>query len=127
MSDKRNIVGKGAVHSHLSSPLYNVAGIKFTNPAPDSVDDLSSSESEDDNKREVNLQYSTSEKKQTNKTAKSTEKEYDATWLRQEIGKYFGSGTTELGLSVDDLTTTVFDVLTSSKPDSELQNEVCII
>ena len=103
--------------------------IKFIHPSLDQVDEPSSSESEDENKREVNLQYSASQTKQSigrNSSVKPVDKiKYDAAWLRQEIGKYFGiAGTTELGFSVDDLTTTVFDVLTSPKPDSELQNEV---
>ena len=41
------------------------------------------------------------------------------------MSKYFnGDSSMALGLSLEDLTSTVFDVLTSPKSDTELQNDV---
>ena len=52
----------------------------------------------------------------------------DTAWLQSEVGKYFNdASSTALGLSLEDLTTTVFDVLTSPKSDTELQNDVSMI
>ena len=51
----------------------------------------------------------------------------DAAWLQREVAKYFNdASSTALGLSLEDLTSTVFDVLTSPKSDTELQNDVSI-
>ena len=46
----------------------------------------------------------------------------DAGWLKRQVGTYY-AGDTGLGMSLDDLRSTIFDVLSTSRPDSELQNE----
>lgn len=50
--------------------------------------------------------------------------EFDAAWLETEMSKYYSEAA--IGLSIEDLCSTVFDVLTSSKTDTELQNDVSI-
>ncbi|XP_052242448.1 activating signal cointegrator 1 complex subunit 3-like [Dreissena polymorpha] len=94
-------------------------------------DDISSSESEEEEKKEVNLHYSASTSGSEFKTAARGQKitpvskEFDSMWLQQEVAKYYGySGVTEMGLTVEDLSNTIFDFLSSPKSDSELQNDL---
>ena len=57
--------------------------------------------------------------------AKPAKEQLDTAWLQGEVSKYFnGDSSMALGLSLEDLTSTVFDVLTSPKSDTELQNDV---
>lgn len=91
--------------------------------------DLSSSDSEDERLLEVNLNYS----KKPQAACKEPELKADtssavnAGWLQKEVEKYYGTvDSTDLGMSLEDFTTTIFDVLSSPKSDSELQNEVMI-
>jgi len=107
--------------------------IKFVLPSVESVDDdLSSSESEDEQRREVNYQYTASEpactSQQDSRSSRqepAVDKGLDSAWLQHEVASFFGTeGTTELGLSVEDLSSTIYDFLSSNKSDSELQNDV---
>ena len=60
-----------------------------------------------------------------NKPKPATNEQLDTAWLQGEVSKYFnGDSSMALGLSLEDLTSTVFDVLTSPKSDTELQNDV---
>jgi len=45
-------------------------------------------------------------------------------WLKNQMEAYFGTGTTELGLTSSDLSSSVFDMLCSTKSNAELQAEV---
>ena len=45
-------------------------------------------------------------------------------WLKNQVENYFGSGETTAGMSLGDLTTTIFDILCSSKANDLLQNDV---
>lgn len=110
-------------------------GIKFALPVCETRDDeiSSSDDSEEELQREVNLQYtgaSLVKKDKSNryvaqKPTSDKEKQIDSTWLQEQVTKAYGSGgSSELGLSVEDLATTIFDFLSSPKSDSELQNDV---
>ncbi|WAR07337.1 ASCC3-like protein [Mya arenaria] len=107
-------------------------GIKFSLPSVVAKDtDLSSSDSEEEERREVNLQYTASETKPRSHAtggesmAPETERGLDAAWLQQEVGRFYGTdGSTELGLSLEDLSSTIYDFLFSTKSDSELQNDL---
>ncbi|KAL4233009.1 activating signal cointegrator 1 complex subunit [Mactra antiquata] len=99
-------------------------GIKFTFPNFEPVyNELSSSDSEDERQPEVDLKYSYTSKKvvpQENqkKTGSSC---YDSEWLQKEVAKYYGL---DMGMRLEDFSSTIFDVLSSPKSDSELQNDL---
>ncbi|KAK3578446.1 hypothetical protein CHS0354_037424 [Potamilus streckersoni] len=109
-------------------------GIKFTFPTSTEVEEEeSSSESEDEDRKEFDIMYNDimEEKPSRKKKRESSDKSeasfqmLDAAWLQQEVSKYFGDqGSTSLGLSVEDLTSTIFDFLSSCKSDTELQNDL---
>ncbi|XP_071112657.1 activating signal cointegrator 1 complex subunit 3-like [Haliotis cracherodii] len=102
--------------------------IKFLTPSLDREEELSSSESEDEvEEKNVDLKYnapSVSGKKAAEGGAGRLEDRCDSSWLLQEVRKYFSSGETDIGLSLEDLSTTIFEVLCSTKTDEELQNEL---
>lgn len=107
-------------------------GIKFALPASESRDDevSSSDDSEEEVRREVNLQYTGSntapaDRAVGQKPLGSAEKQIDSTWLQEQVVKAYGNeGSSELGLSTEVLSSTIFDYLSSPKSDSELQNDV---
>ena len=45
-------------------------------------------------------------------------------WLRQQVVKYSSSNSADLGMSMEDLSSTVFETLKSTREDSELQNDL---
>jgi hypothetical protein len=49
---------------------------------------------------------------------------FDEAWLQREMSKYYNEA--DIGLTIEDLCSTVFDVLTSTKSDTELQNDVSL-
>ena len=49
----------------------------------------------------------------------------DPGWLRKQVERYYGEEG-GLGMSVPDLCSTIFDLLSTSRPDTELQNEVIL-
>lgn len=49
---------------------------------------------------------------------------FDSSWLQREVTKYFPGEDTYLGMSKEDLCSTIFDVLTASNSDEQLQNDV---
>ena len=53
------------------------------------------------------------------------DKGFNASWLKEQLEKCYGKDQTEIGLSVTELCTTVFDLLASNKTNDELQNLVC--
>ena len=81
---------------------------------------------------EYNLQYTATNTAQSNRSSEQkslslAEKTIDSAWLQEQVAKAYGNqGSTELGLSVEDLSSTIFDYLSSTKTDSELQNDVRI-
>lgn len=56
----------------------------------------------------------------------SSSSRFDTDWLKQEVSKYFEDVDLGLGMTVEDICSTVFDFLTSPKSDEELQNDVSI-
>lgn len=59
-------------------------------------------------------------------SSKTPEEKVGGKWLRLKVEESFGGTETGLGLSVTDLCSQIFDVLSSSKSDDELQNEVSV-
>ena len=51
--------------------------------------------------------------------------EVDSNWLRKQVEKNFDEK--ESGMPINDLCSTIFDFLSSSKTDSELQNDVMFL
>ena len=108
--------------------------IKFVLPVVNGCNDeiSSSDDSEEDSRREYNLQYTATNTAQSNRSSEQkslslAEKTIDSAWLQEQVAKAYGNqGSTELGLSVEDLSSTIFDYLSSTKTDSELQNDVRI-
>lgn len=49
---------------------------------------------------------------------------FDSSWLQREVTQYFPGEETYLGMSKEDLCSTIFDVLTASNSDEKLQNDV---
>lgn len=49
---------------------------------------------------------------------------FDSSWLQREVTQYFPGEETYLGMSKEDLCSTIFDVLTASNSDEQLQNDV---
>lgn len=100
-------------------------GIKFVYPAPvPENDEMSSSESDEERQPEVDLQYKHTVKKKAppeNKKKQTGNSSHDAEWLQKEVAKYYG---TDVGMRLEDFSSTIFDVLSSPKSDSELQNDV---
>nr|XP_022293850.1 activating signal cointegrator 1 complex subunit 3-like [Crassostrea virginica] len=89
-----------------------------------SEDEISSSDSEDE-RRELDLNYRASPRKPiiTKKENTNTES-FDSSWLQREVTKYFPGEETYLGMSKEDLCSTIFDVLTASNSDEQLQNDL---
>ncbi|CAL1548676.1 unnamed protein product, partial [Lymnaea stagnalis] len=50
--------------------------------------------------------------------------EFNSTWMRTVIGKFFEGNETAISLGLDELTSTIYDVLNSGRKDEELQNEL---
>lgn len=101
-------------------------GIKFSFLMP-STECLSSSESdsEEADHRDLDLKYSDTRPTQTSKkTQQSVSSKYDAGWLHREVSKYYPTGDSALGMTTEDISSTIFDVLISSKTDPELQNDL---
>ncbi|ESO93256.1 hypothetical protein LOTGIDRAFT_189896 [Lottia gigantea] len=105
------------------------SSIKFTGINEEYEQGYSSSESEDDKpeSKEWDIGYSangacaaTSYKEREPNVSKPKK---DMKWLETEIRKYF-SDDESIGLSISQLTQTVFDVLSSTRTDIELQNEL---
>ena len=106
--------------------------LKFSFPKSNNINEvLSSSESEEE-KQELNfdLKYNGSSHSQCvpSKVEKRIDgaetKRFDYAWLLSEVKQYFPHEETSLGMTVNDLATSLFDVLCSIKSDEELQNEV---
>ena len=51
----------------------------------------------------------------------------DVGWLKHQVELYFGDEDKVPGMSVGDVCATIFDVLSSNRSDTELQNEVCFV
>ncbi|VDI49942.1 activating signal cointegrator complex subunit 3 [Mytilus galloprovincialis] len=101
-------------------------GIKFAFPKFEEFQDLSESETDDDDEEKNaigDLKYLEPTPQKPQRTQQTSEKlEFDAVWLETEMSKYYSEA--DIGLSIEDLCSTVFDVLTSSKTDTELQNDL---
>jgi hypothetical protein len=52
---------------------------------------------------------------------------YDSSWLQREVAQYFPGEESYLGMSREDLCTTIFDVLTEANSDEQQQNDVSIV
>ena len=52
--------------------------------------------------------------------------EFGSAWMKEMIIKYFEGNDTALSLGLDELSTTIYDVLSSQRTDDELQTEVSI-
>lgn len=50
--------------------------------------------------------------------------EFDSDWLKAKVSKYVESNNTSSSLGLDEMTSTIYDVLNSQRRDDELQNEV---
>lgn len=108
------------------------AGIKFVLPSYTEHGNMSSSESEDEveQTRELNLLYTgeTSNERQARrqkeKGVADGKEAVDSYWLQKQVKTYFASDDTGLGLSLRELCSTIVEVLTSSRTDDELQNEL---
>nr|KAG5694899.1 hypothetical protein BaRGS_029516 [Batillaria attramentaria] len=107
-------------------------GIKFTLPLYSENEDVSSSESEDEvvQPREINLLYAgeTNTERQARRDKENGvadgREAVDSYWLQKQVKTFFASDDTGLGLSLAELCSTIVDVLTSSRSDDELQNEL---
>ncbi|OWF45882.1 Activating signal cointegrator 1 complex subunit 3 [Mizuhopecten yessoensis] len=93
-----------------------------------SAEYLSSSESDSDeaNHRDLDLKYSDNRPAQKLKgnASQTDSSQYDAGWLQREVKKYYPTGDSALGMTTEDISSTIFDVLISSKTDQELQNDL---
>ena len=105
--------------------------LRFVHQKPIVKDgEISSSDSEDEDRQmEVDLNYKKSMQASGGKQEVKTGcgQNIDAGWLQQEVAKYYGgSDSTALGMTLEDFASTIFDVLSSPKSDSELQNDVSV-
>ncbi|XP_061176706.1 activating signal cointegrator 1 complex subunit 3-like [Saccostrea echinata] len=101
--------------------------IKFVGQSRDSYfeDEDFSSDSDEGERRELDLKYVASPHKPIAAKRESPDKErYDASWLQREVTQYFPGEENYLGMSREDLCSTIFDVLTASNSDEELQNNL---
>ncbi|KAK3097478.1 hypothetical protein FSP39_009969 [Pinctada imbricata] len=99
--------------------------IKFSFPSPVVEDYVSDFESDDDGeKKKVNLNYSMSPKKKEKTKPPVSQERFDSTWLQRQVAQHFDGEDSGLGLSTEDLCSTIFDVLTSPKSNDELQNDL---
>ncbi|KAK6170203.1 hypothetical protein SNE40_018654 [Patella caerulea] len=108
------------------------SGIKFSEFSDDFDQDFSSSESEDEKEvKDWDIEYTASSSNSgticyldNNDQDRGPKAKKDMKWLETEIRKYFVEEETSLGMPVSQLTSTVFDVLSSTRSDNELQNEL---
>lgn len=107
-------------------------GMKFTQPSWTPPEDLSSSESEEEDftTREISLRYTgeTIADRQGRRDKESGVADgkdaVDSLWLQKHVKACFGSDDTGLGLTSGELCTHIIDVLTSPRSDEALQNEL---
>lgn len=100
----------------------------------DDEEDLSSEEEngpEKDNSRDFDLRYSGEAAFSNSANSALAEPAtagrfsgFDSAWLKAKVNEYFENNETALNLGIDELTSTVYDVLNSQRRDDELQNEV---
>lgn len=104
--------------------------IKFNFPSAADEEDVSFLESEEEEEEErsgFDMRYTAMANGEKLRRVKSRLPEtegIDSGWLLMQMGKYFGDEDNMLGLSIQDLTSTVFDLLCQPRSDSELQNEL---
>ena len=98
-------------------------GIKFNLSEDLNEDEEYVSEDSDEEEAEFDLKYSQVYDEKAGKSKIKRTKSVDTGWLKNEVEKYFGKNEA-LGLSILDMCSTLFDTLSSSKSDSELQNDV---
>jgi hypothetical protein len=98
--------------------------IKFLHWKPDNGDaydwlNVDSGMEEDAVNAEFDMKYSV----QGAATSPSEEK-INGNWLRKKVEQAYGGNETGIGMTIADVCSHIFDVLSSSKSDEELQNEV---
>ncbi|CAG5136749.1 unnamed protein product, partial [Candidula unifasciata] len=110
--------------------------IKFVTPefASDDEEDLSSEEDNDTEKettRDFDLRYSGNAARSNSSNAALAEAKtagrysgFDSAWLKAKVNEYFENNETALNLGIDELTSTIFEILSSQRRDDELQNEL---
>ncbi|KAL5010843.1 hypothetical protein ScPMuIL_013148 [Solemya velum] len=106
----------------MDAPQEFGKNIKFKKPAQTSYHDSSSDSEEEVERPQYDLKYS--EKKMEKSIAPvvpDSLESFNKSWLESEVSKYFS---TEFGLGMGDLCTTIFDVLISPKTDEALQNDL---
>ena len=110
--------------------------IKFAmdySPEEGDEDDFSSEEEEftlNTNKKDIDLRYNAAavidsmagDVDRGNKAGL----EFGSAWMKEMIIKYFEGNDAALSLGLDELSTTIYDVLSSQRSDDELQTEVII-
>ncbi|XP_059178780.1 activating signal cointegrator 1 complex subunit 3-like [Physella acuta] len=107
--------------------------IKFTMPPVEDYQDGFSSSEENDaidvDSRDFDLKYAAKVKDGDNKKMHQTKivarlAEFNSKWMMQILGNYFQDNETALNLGLDNLASTVYEVLSSQRTDEELQNEM---
>ncbi|GFO03568.1 activating signal cointegrator 1 complex subunit 3-like [Plakobranchus ocellatus] len=110
--------------------------IKFSmsyNVEEEDKDDISSEEDElalEDNKKDFDLRYKAAAASAASLSAQAETRghksslEYGSEWMKELISKYFEGNDTALSLGLTELSTTIYDVLSSQRSDNELQNEM---
>ncbi|KAH9490920.1 activating signal cointegrator 1 complex subunit [Bulinus truncatus] len=83
----------------------------------------------DNDMQSFNLKYvdkSSVIERESDNVKKKTESglKFDSVWMKSIISKFFEGSEAALSLGLDQLTTTVYDVLCSERKDEELQNEL---
>lgn len=94
-------------------------------------DVLSDDDDENGKGKDFDFRYQSgnqlSREPQSSASARDTEKGgggFDSVWLNSMLLKYFEGNETALTLGMDELASTVYDVLATQRSDDELQNEV---
>ena len=93
--------------------------IKFHDPEPihtDVIDWLDSDDESDDEGLTFDMRYI------QNNEPDTKDDKISASWLRQQVEKHFGPS--PAGMSIVDMCNSIFDTLSSSKSDDELQEGV---
>ncbi|GFS12384.1 activating signal cointegrator 1 complex subunit 3-like, partial [Elysia marginata] len=94
-------------------------------------DEFSSEEDEfivDSSKKDIDLRYNAAAAMNPvageGDRGSKAEIEFGSAWMKEMIIKYFEGNDTALSLGLDELSTTIYDVLSSQRSDDELQTEM---
>ena len=103
--------------------------IKFAFPEPPDLEEFdwldSGSDDESGAKVQFDMKYISQESK-SKSGAGGKDSKMGGHWLRSKVEESFGGPETGLGMSITDLCSHIFEVLSSAKSDDALQNEVCV-